>query len=85
MSLQLGIGMIIAGLSAPLMILVAPFFGVMGPQLATFAATMAVCGEILFWGGVALVGRDAWRTIRVHGWRQTPRRLLAAARASTAG
>jgi hypothetical protein len=81
-SLQLGIGMIIAGLTAPLMILVAPFLGVMGPQLATFAATMAVCGEILFWAGVALAGRDTWRTIRSHGWRQTPRRMLEVVRAS---
>ncbi|MEX0992571.1 MAG: transporter suffix domain-containing protein [Solirubrobacterales bacterium] len=81
MALRLGIGMIIAALVAPLTILVVPFFGVMGSQLTAYATMIAICAEVMFWGGIALMGRDTWRAIRDHGWRRTPRRILEVVRA----
>ena len=32
--------------------------------------------ELLFWAGLALAGKDTWRTIKAHGWGRAPRELV---------
>ncbi len=68
--------MMVAGLSTPIWVLLAPFFGVSGSGLTELAVALGVVGEVTFWSGVVLAGRRGWRIIRGYGWRAAPGILL---------
>jgi hypothetical protein len=44
-------------------------------QKASAGGILIVLAEILFWGGLLAAGKEVWREIRLHGWRETPGRL----------
>jgi hypothetical protein len=59
-----------------LAILGVPFLGLQAGASVAVAAALAILAEILFWAGLALVGKDTWQAIRSHGWRRAPRQLI---------
>jgi dihydrofolate reductase len=67
--------MMVSALLVPVSVLVLPFFGVLGPALAAYAATAALIGEVVFWLGAGLAGRDTWKILRSYGWRELPGRV----------
>ena len=40
----------------------------LGPQ-AKLAGALILAGEILFWPGLALAGREVWSAAKSNGWR----------------
>jgi hypothetical protein len=52
-------------------------------QQATLAGGLVALGEILFWPGLALAGKDAWRAAKSHGWRGALPELLRRFRAGS--
>jgi len=73
--LRVGVSAMIISRLCLLAIAVLPLLDIPGNQRATYAAALLVATPMLWWGGLALVGREAWRAARRHGWRQTPRYL----------
>ena len=43
---------------------------------------LIVLGELLFWPGLALAGKEAWNSAKAHGWRRVIPELLRKLRAS---
>ena len=48
---------------------------------ARLAGALVLLGELLFWPGLALAGKDAWNAAKSHGWRGTLPELLRRFRA----
>ncbi len=76
---RVGIVAIVASFVAWIVIALAPLVGpLVGMSLgqgAGFVGVILVIAEVLFWAGLALAGKDTWRTVKVHGWRRAPGEL----------
>lgn len=46
-----------------------PLLGLRAGAIVAVVAALAILAEVLFWAGLALVGKDTWQAIRSHGWR----------------
>jgi hypothetical protein len=58
-----------------LAIAAAPLLGLpLGSSVGLVAGSVVVA-EVLFWIGLAMVGKDTWQTIKARGWRRAPREL----------
>jgi hypothetical protein len=53
----------------------APLLGLSLSASAGLVAGLAVVAEVLFWAGLAMVGKPAWQVIRARGVRHAPREL----------
>jgi hypothetical protein len=54
---------------------VAPLLGLSLGASAGLVGVSLVVAEVLFWVGLALAGKDSWKTIKARGWRRAPREL----------
>ena len=54
---------------------VAPLLGLSLGASAGLVGVSLVVAEVLFWVGLALAGKDTWKTIKARGWRRAPRKL----------
>ena len=54
---------------------VAPLLGLSLGASAGLVGVALVVAEALFWIGLAMAGKDTWRTIKARGWRRAPREL----------
>jgi hypothetical protein len=72
---RLGILAIFASFLPWLAIALAPLVGLSRAGAAGFVGAAVVAAEILFWGGLALAGKDTWQAVRAKGWRRAPRAL----------
>jgi hypothetical protein len=75
MLFRLGLVAVVLSFVPWLAIAAAPLFGLSLGASAGLAAGLAVAAEVLFWAGLALVGKDTWQAIRARGWRRAPREL----------
>jgi len=53
-----------------------PLLGLRADASVAAVAALAILAEVLFWAGLALVGKDTWQAIRSHGWRRAPGQLI---------
>jgi hypothetical protein len=75
MMFRIGLVAIVLSILPWLAIAAAPLFGLsLGAALGLVGALLVVA-EVLFWIGLALAGRDTWRSVRAHGWQRAPREL----------
>jgi hypothetical protein len=72
---RIGILAIFASFLPWLAIALAPLVGLSFAGAAGFVGAAVLGAEILFWGGLALAGKDTWQTVRAQGWRRAPRAL----------
>ena len=72
MLVRLGAGLIAASCLLWGALLLVPILPGSVAARATRAGVIFVAAEILWWVGVALIGREAWRVVRSHGWRRLP-------------
>lgn len=76
---RVGIVAIVASFAVWVVIALAPLVGpVVGLSLGEAGGAIGVLlviAEVLFWAGLALAGKDTWRTVKVHGWRRAPGEL----------
>jgi hypothetical protein len=75
MLVRLGVTNIIVSKLILVAIAMLPLLDISGTQRATFATGLVIAMPLLFWSGVALVGRESWRVARRRGWRAVPREL----------
>jgi hypothetical protein len=75
MLFRVGILAIIASFLPWLAIALAPLMGLSLAGAAGFVGAALITAEILFWGGLALAGKDTWQAVRANGWRRAPRAL----------
>ena len=52
-----------------------PLLGLSLGGVAGLVTGSLVAAEVLFWVGLALVGKDTWQTVKAQGWRRAPREL----------
>jgi hypothetical protein len=71
------VGLIAIALSVVPWIVVAatPLLGLSLGAVAGLVAGSLVAAEVLFWAGLALVGKDTWQTVKAQGLRRAPREL----------
>lgn len=75
MLFRLGVALIV--LSFVPWIFVAGTF-LVGVSLTTgagFVGGSLVGAEVMFWGGLALAGKDTWQAVKAAGWRGAPGEL----------
>jgi hypothetical protein len=72
---RFGILAIVASFLPWLAIALAPLVGLSLAGAAGFVGAAVVVAEVLFWGGLALAGKDTWQAVRAEGWRRAPRAL----------
>ena len=53
-----------------------PLLGLRAGASVAVVAALAIVAEVLFWAGLALVGKDTWQAIRSHGWRRASGQLI---------
>jgi hypothetical protein len=75
MLFRVGILAIIASFLPWLAIALAPLMGLSLAGAAGFVGAALITAEILFWGGLALAGKETWQAVRANGWRRAPRAL----------
>ena len=75
MLFRLGIVAFIASFLPWIAIALAPLMGLSLAGATGFVGAALITAEILFWGGLALAGKDAWQAVRANGWRRAPRAL----------
>lgn len=75
MLFRIGLVAIVLSFVPLLAIALAPFLGLSLGASAGLAAGLAVGAEVLFWGGLALAGKETWQTVKARGWRRAPREL----------
>ncbi len=75
MLFRLGVTNIILSKLLLLVIAALPLLDISGSQRAVYAAILVAAMPVLFWSGVALVGRQTYRVARSHGFRAVPREL----------
>ncbi len=75
MLFRLGVTNIILSKLVLLVIAALPLLDISGSQRATYAAILAAAMPVLFWSGVALVGKETYRVARSRGFRAVPREL----------
>ncbi|MEX0745388.1 MAG: transporter suffix domain-containing protein [Phycisphaeraceae bacterium] len=75
MVLRLGIANIVLSKLILLVIAALPLLDISASQRATYATVLVISMPVLFWSGVALVGRETWRVARHRGLRVVPREL----------
>lgn len=80
MLLRIGLTFVIVSSAPWLAIPTAPLLAGSAAEAALIATGLWAASSILFWGGVALAGRDAWATVRAHSWRALPGALWRAVR-----
>jgi hypothetical protein len=79
--LRLGILLILLSFLPWLALPVVPWLAEDMGTRAGLAAGLVILGELLFWPGVALAGRDAWLAARSKGWKQVLPELMKKLRA----
>lgn len=72
MALRVGLLLALIGTAVWLAIPVAPLVAETAAEAGILASALWVGSEVLFWGGVALAGKDAWSTVRSNPWRRVP-------------
>ena len=75
MLLRFGVTNIILSRLALLAIAALPLLDISSSQRAAYAAGLLIAVPLLFWSGVALVGRETYRVARSRGFRAIPREL----------
>lgn len=75
MLLRVGVANIVLSKLILLVIAALPLLDISGGQRAAYAAGLAIAMPVLFWSGIALVGRETWRVARSRGFRAVPREL----------
>ncbi len=51
-----------------------PFFNSVTVRV-TAVTGLIVLGEIFFWTGLLFTGREAWKIVKLHGWKKAPNRI----------
>jgi hypothetical protein len=72
---RLGAGLIVLSCLLWGALLLVPILPGSVAERAARAGVIFVAAEIVWWAGVAMVGGEAWRVVRSHGWRRLPRAL----------
>lgn len=75
MLFRIGLIAIVLSFVPWLAIAAAPLLGLSLAASAGLVAGALVGAEVLFWSGLALAGKDTWRTVKARGWRRAPREL----------
>lgn len=75
MLFRIGLIAIVLSFVPWLMLGVAPLLGLPLGASAGLVGVSLVLAEAMFWIGLALAGKDTWRTIKARGWRRAPREL----------
>ena len=61
----LGYVMLVVACLAWVAILLLPFMGLSLATVATFTTGLIITGEVTFFAGIALLGKEAWNKIKV--------------------
>jgi len=72
MLVRLGAGLIAASCLLWVVLLLVPLVPGSVAQRAARGGVIFLSAEILWWVGVAMIGREAWRVVRSQGWRRLP-------------
>ena len=75
MLLRVGLIAIVLSFVPWLAIGAAPLLGLSLGASAGLVGVSLVVAEVLFWVGLALAGKDTWKTIKARGWRRAPHEL----------
>lgn len=69
--LQKSLGWLLIAVSFVLwgLIAVVPFLGFTGAEIAGITTALVIAGEVTFWLGLLLAGRDAWERIKRVFWK----------------
>lgn len=72
MKLKLGVLLILLSFVPWLLLPVAAWLATSAASKATWAGALVLFGELLFWPGLLLAGRETWDVARFAGWRRAP-------------
>lgn len=70
MTLKLGISLILASALPWLALPLAAWWAPSVAAKVAWSTGLLVAAEVLFWGGVALAGREVWAAAKQAGWRR---------------
>ncbi|MFN7685210.1 MAG: transporter suffix domain-containing protein [Oligoflexia bacterium] len=68
--LRLGVALILASFLPWLVLPAVPWLAHGAVNQAKLSGALIALGEVLFWPGLALAGKPAWKTAKAHGWRR---------------
>jgi len=74
--LRLGILLILLSFVPWLVLPAVPWLAHGAGSRATLIGALIVLGELLFWPGLALAGKEVWSSAKAHGWRKMIPELL---------
>lgn len=84
MALRLGLGLATIGTVAWCLVPATPLWAESAAEAGSDALVLFVASEVLFWGGVAVAGRDAYTTLKQRRARELPGALWRALRTGRA-
>jgi hypothetical protein len=70
--MRVGVMLLAASILLWLVVLGAPFFLGATTRAAAWSGAAFVLAEVLFWVGVAALGKPLWTAARARGWRGVP-------------
>jgi hypothetical protein len=72
---RLGVVLVALSLLPWLVVLGAPIALGASARAAAWSGGAAIIAEVLFWIGVALLGKPVWSAVKEQGWRKVPSAL----------
>lgn len=76
MAFRLGVVLMALSVVPWLLLPVVPFLSLSGARAGLVAGGLVIAAELVFWPGLALAGRDAWRAAKARGWRRLPTAMV---------
>ncbi len=81
--LRLGIVLILLSFLPWVALPAVPWLANEGGSQVRLAAALVILGEVLFWPGVFLAGKEVWLAAKAKGWKQLLPELLKRLRAGS--
>jgi hypothetical protein len=72
---RLGVVLVALSLLPWIVVLGAPIVLGASTRAAAWSGASAIIAEVLFWIGVALLGKPVWNAVKEQGWRKVPSAL----------
>lgn len=76
MVFKTGVFLILASFIPWLFLPVAVWLAPTSGEKASYSGLLVLIGEVLFWSGILLAGREVWTSVRALGWRKLLPALL---------
>lgn len=75
---RLGVLLIMLSFLPWMAIPIVPFLPIFNSVTERVSAVAGLCilAETVFWAGLLFAGRDTWNVVKLHGWKNAPKKVI---------